>query len=77
MIFKKKYVRSEWFEGLLEAEEFIKDGYIFNQKGGYMWFTTQHSSIGVPVSANMQRILGIRNYMDYYENKLKVSNENP
>lgn len=29
-LFKKKYKRSEWFEGLLEAEELYKEGFSLN-----------------------------------------------
>ena len=40
MLFKKKYERSGWFEGLLQAEELIKDGYTTGSTlDEPLWFT--------------------------------------
>lgn len=44
MLFKKKkYKRSGWFEGLLQAEEFMKDGFSVNSTWDEpLWFTKIH-----------------------------------
>lgn len=74
MIFKKKYIRSEWFEGLLEAEEFIRDGYDVDKtlsKGcSHIWFTKESESFGIPLKLG-ERSLGVFDYLDHLENKLK------
>ena len=70
MIFKKKYKRREWFEGLLECEELIKSGFEFKEAEDYMWFTKQHSSFGIPKHATL-RCQGIEDYINYFNEKLK------
>jgi hypothetical protein len=40
MIFKKKYKRSDWMEGLLQAEELLKEGYtVGSTLDEPLWFT--------------------------------------
>ena len=48
MVFKKNK-RSEWFRGLLEAEELYKEGYEYSFHTGLtLWFVCGDSRIGIP-----------------------------
>lgn len=82
MIFKKKYVRSEWMEGLLEAEQLIKNGYVFQQPWStdnvHAWFYKQEDErfIGIKTK-ECDRYLGVLDYVEYHKNTLESLNENP
>ena len=48
-MFKKKNKRSEWFQGLLQAEELYKEGYEYSFHTGLtLWFVCGDSRIGIP-----------------------------
>ncbi|UZS00909.1 hypothetical protein [Pseudomonas phage vB_PsaM_M1] len=76
MIFKKKYKRSAWFEGLLQAEELLKEGY---QVGSTMdeplWFTKvfecgakSQTTLGYSLDGRKD---GAIEYINYFNEKLK------
>lgn len=70
-IFKRKYKRSQWMEGLLECEQMIKSGYrIDNLSFAHQWFVLDDSHIGIPLD-NQERIQGVVDYIYHYENNLK------
>lgn len=82
MIFKKKYTRSEWMEGLLEAEQLIQKGFSYHKNDGcHIWFINRDkldfcynqgftsTTIGVPV-ARTQRCVGVMDYLEHIENNV-------
>ena len=72
MIFKKKYKRSEWMEGLLAGERLVAYGYrmnhkddqplVFYKKDGssdWLWNHTAHAR-------------GVKAYMKYFEENKEI-----
>jgi hypothetical protein len=72
MIFKRKYKRSDWMEGLLECEQLINEGYrVGNLSFAHQWFILDaRAQVGIPLD-NCDRIQGVIDYIHHYENKLK------
>lgn len=81
-LFKKKYKRSEWFKGLLEAEKLYADGYHYHKNDGiHLWFKSNslsdwsdesgliHSYVAYKVSD--PRCIGVTDYLSYREEYLK------
>ena len=56
MIFKKKYKRTEWMEGLLAGERLVAYGYRMNH---WMWNHTEHAR-------------GVKDYMKYFEENKEI-----
>ena len=71
-VFKRKYKRSQWMEGLLECENLLQEGYEYLKNDGvHVWF--DHKDVikfAIPVR-QIQRCIGIMDYLQYYENNLK------
>lgn len=74
MVFKKKaYKRSGWFEGLLDAEEYSKNGYEFretpsgivHQKDNVRYLTMNM------YESSRQKIDGMRDYEEYKHSVLE------
>lgn len=76
-IFKNKYKRSAWFEGLLECEaEYKSGGRFIEPKEGtlteWVWLSYGESGqIGVNINQNYQRAKGYLDYINYFNEKLK------
>lgn len=77
-MFKRKQERSQWFEGLLEAENFISSGFKFivhQERGEGVEITFQKDYttciISRNTSADYDFLDGILTYIDHYENNLK------
>ena len=76
MIFKKKYKRSEWMDGLLQAEQLLKEGYeIGSTLDEPLWFIRTeeanvrcHTTIGYN---SLGRKDGAIDYINYFNEKLK------
>lgn len=62
-LFKKKYKRSKWFEGLLWAEKIVKDSGIANLE--------LYIKSGTHDPMNFDSDLGAEDYFYYYENILR------
>ena len=66
-MFKKKYKKSEWFKGLLEAEQLYKEGYRYTCHTGLeVWFSKGDSAIGI--SGSTLRKVGAVDYVEHYNN---------
>lgn len=65
---KFKVKRSDWFEGLLRAEELIKDGFlpvIPKPEDNYVWFSNgRHNTQGVSIYD--KRLDGYNDYLEHY-----------
>lgn len=78
-LFKKKYKKSKWFEGLLEAEKLYAEGYHYHKNDGiHMWFrlTDWHETLGdlpkyIRYRVSDPRCIGIMDYLGYREEYLK------
>lgn len=63
-LFKKKYKRSEWFEGLLECEQHVYEGY----STATLYNVATKKFNRNQISEN--GLFGIEDYIWYYENIL-------
>jgi hypothetical protein len=81
-LFKKKYQKSEWFEGLLDAEKLYHEGFEYHKNDGiHMWFRSKnlidwHETLGaipsyVAYKVSDPRCIGIADYLSYKEEYLK------
>ena len=81
-LFKKKYVRSEWMKGLLEAEKLFQENYTYHKNDGiHIWFksknlTDWHETLGaipsyIAYKVEDPRCIGITDYLSYREEYLK------
>lgn len=81
MIFKKKYKRSAWFEGLLWAENmflyqppndnlFVQHADGMNEYEIY-WRNRPHEEPWIVKVVNLEFGAGILDYINYYNGKLK------
>ena len=81
-LFKKKYERSEWFKGLLEAEKLYTDDFHYHKNDGiHIWFKSKslsdwsedfgliHSYVSYEISD--PKCIGIMGYLRYREEYLK------
>jgi len=73
--FKRKYKKSQWFEGLLECEAEYKSGgrYIEPKESTeWVWLSFGESGkVGVNINQNYQRAKGYLDYINYFNEKLK------
>jgi len=71
-LFRNRTKRSEWFEGLLLAEDLYQRGYEVdrNNHSGILGFT-KDSAISCVLDAQDADRNGVNDYIWYYENKLK------
>lgn len=72
--FKRKYKKSEWFKGLLEAEELYKDGYSYTWHAVWhaefgVWFSKEDSTVGV---GPLDRKVGALDYVKYFEDNKEL-----
>lgn len=73
-LFKRKYKRSAWFEGLLEAERMYNDGYVHrgvDRNLDYFWYKLEDSYVGFVIQGNHNRMFGAQAYINHYEKFLK------
>jgi len=81
-LFKKKYKRSEWFEGLIAAEQLYSEDFTYHKNDGiHIWFksknlTDWHETVGaipsyVAYKVSDPRCIGIMDYLSYREEYLK------
>ena len=81
-LFKKKYKRSEWFEGLLAAEKLYDDDFYYHKNDGvHIWFKSKNLSdwsedFGLIHSYTAYKVsdpkcVGIMDYLSYREEYLK------
>lgn len=75
-MFKQKYKKSEWFKGLLEAEELYKDGYSYTWHAEFgvwfsleVWFSKEDSVVGV---GPLDRKVGALDYVKHFENNKEL-----
>ena len=67
----KKNKHSEWFRGLLEAEELYKEGYEFSFHTGLsLWFVCGDSRIGIP--GPTMRKVGALDYVNHRLNNNEI-----
>lgn len=73
-LFKKKYKRSEWFEGLLEAEKLFQDGYVYDRStSNYLYFQKlPYNTIGIPNKG--MRAIGVMDYLNHREEYKNIFN---
>lgn len=75
--FKRKYKKSQWFEGLLECEALYKAGSrVIKDEPletcSHLWLSYgEHGRIGMDVGQNYWRVCGFLGYIDHFENNLK------
>jgi hypothetical protein len=64
-VFKKKNKRSEWFQGLLEAEELYKEGYVYSFHSGPTVFFRGENCHGMKeaISGSFYKRLGVMQYV--------------
>ena len=73
MIFKKKYVRSEWYKGLLECEqEYKSGGRLVKLEDGvvteWLWISYgKYGRLGINVNQHYQKAKGYLDYIDYFQ----------
>lgn len=78
-MFKRKYQRSEWFEGLLQAEQLIKDGYtVGSVLDEPLWFRKIAGKCGAKMLCTIGYDLsgkkdGAIDYTEHYQKYLKNS----
>lgn len=81
MFKKKEYKRSGWFEGLLDAEQMIKEGYKINHVDDEsLWFTKVEDGIKTLCTVSYSsdgRKDGAIDYVEYKRDVLEKLNENP
>lgn len=76
-LFKKKYKRSEWFEGLLLAEKLIQEGYQVNSTWDEpLWFTKLDEDCGAKMICTIRYDLsgkrdGAIDYIEHYQKYLQ------
>ena len=81
-LFKKKYERSEWFEGLLEAEKLYAEGYHYHKNDGvHIWFESNslndwNEEFGLIHSYEVYKVsdpqyIGVMDYLSYREEFLR------
>lgn len=68
-VFKRKYKRSEWFEGLLFAESCIQDGMAYDDDLMF-WNKDKSEAFGF-VQSKIEENWGIYDYIVYYEENLE------
>lgn len=71
-LFKKKYIRSDWFSGLIIAEDYVSRGY--DRVDTHFYIRRLYNSKekhGVNWPIDHPEWSGIKDYLDYYENNLK------
>lgn len=76
MIFKKKYKRSEWFEGLLQTEQLIQDGFVKDtsttaQMSGersilHFWFKHEDKPYSIGIDGfKLEYCKGVIDYLEH------------
>lgn len=79
MFKNKEYKRSGWFEGLLAAEEMIKEGYKINHVGDEpLWFTKVEDGIKTQYTVSYSsdgRKDGAIAYVEYKQGVLEKLND--
>ena len=81
-LFKKKYERSEWYQGLLAAEQLYSEDFTYHKNDGiHIWFrskslTDWHETLGaipsyVAYKVSDPKCIGIMDYLSYREEYLK------
>ena len=82
-LFKRKYKRSQWMEGLLNCEQLVHDGFTKDYsnildvgRSGksilHLWFNADNASYSIGIDGfKLDYCRGHLDYLDYYENNLK------
>ena len=76
-MFKRKYKKSEWFKGLLEAEELYEQGFEFSYKAAWIvWFGSEDHSVGIKCDKS-PRCDGVLDYVEYRMENKEIFQEAP
>lgn len=75
-MFKRKYCRSKWFEGLLQAEQLFKEGFIPDYNdflSGRIGLMKSSAYVSIPASCGdyYDGVLDYIKNFHHYENKFK------
>lgn len=72
---KFKVKRSDWFEGLLQAEELTRTGHsidIQRPDSPYLWFKDESGGSLHGITIHSKRFFGVADYMEYYYKNIDI-----